>query len=205
MRNTRTWILVIVVAVLIAAGLWKDGLAQSGGAKPPTTLRAAVCDALHVFDNYRRVKDLDVELQKKREEIQTEEQQRIKAIEDLQKELGLLAETSEEYEKQLRKMLLLQNELEVWKKTEEALLLRWRFRLTRQMFEELLQAVEHVAKERGYHLVLFKESATFQSRNTTELVQEMFGRRKVLYSDASLDITEAVLSQLNLRYRRAGS
>lgn len=195
----------MVVVVLIAAALWRDGLAQSGEAKPPAALRVAVCDALHVFDNYRRVKDLDVELQKKREGMDAEERRRLKAVEDLQKELALLAETSEEYERQLEKMLLLQNEYEVWKKTEEAMLLRWRFHLTRQMFDEIFQAVEHVAKAQGWHLVLFKESQTLQSRNSTELVQEMFGRRKVLYSDASLDVTEAVLSELNQRYRRAGS
>ena len=205
MRNARTGILVMIAAVLVAATLWKQGLAQSGETKPATTLRVAVCDALHVFDNYRRVKDLNVELQKKREGMDAEEQKRLKAIDDLEKELGLLAETSKEYETQLEKMLLLQNELEVWKKTEEALLLRWRFRLTRQMFEEILQAVEDVANKQGYHLVLFKESPTLQARNTTELVQEMFGRRKVLYNDAGLDITEAVLAQLNLRYRTAGS
>jgi Skp family chaperone for outer membrane proteins len=82
---------------------------------------------------------------------------------------------------------------------QDELAKRETFRYTKEVYQDVLDAVDKVAKERGYQLVLFKESANLTSRTYDELLEQI-ARRKVLYSDSSLEITDDVLKRLNRDY-----
>jgi len=205
MRKTRMVVLVAAAGLLAGAVLLKDVRGQTTEPKVPTVTRIAVCDVVKVVQNYRKIADLNADLEKRRAKLNAEGEQRGKMIDQLQAELDQIAENSKEYEKRLDEFLTKRAELRAWKEAQDALLLKWHFLATRQMFEEVLSAVDQVAKDQGIQLVLFKETEKFQSINSPELVQEMIGRRKVLYSDPSLDITEAIMSRMNINYHPAGS
>jgi Skp family chaperone for outer membrane proteins len=82
---------------------------------------------------------------------------------------------------------------------QDELAKRETYRCTKEVYLDVLDAVEKVAKERGFQLVLFKESPDQATRNYDELLEQV-SRRKVLYSDPSLDITNEVLKRLNRDY-----
>ena len=90
-------------------------------------------------------------------------------------------------------------ERNAWLAFQDDLAKREQYRHTKEMYQETLAAAEKVAKARGVQLVLFKESSDQAADNLEDLLQQM-SRRKVLYSDPSLDVTEDVLRQLNQDY-----
>ena len=67
------------------------------------------------------------------------------------------------------------------------------------MYEQILKTIGDVARENGYAIVLYKESASQPSKNTPELLQQI-ERRKVLHCDESVDLTALVLGRLNTSY-----
>lgn len=201
MKMARKHWLAAAGLVVAAAFVLGESFAQPARmAVPPTPAKVAVCDLVNVFKNYKKVEKLNTQLQEKERELKAEEDRRVKMVSDLSEEIKALAEGSPEYEKRAEEILRRRFELDGWKKTNETLLLKWHYNATRQMFEEIQAVVKQVATERGYDLVLFREADNYQAANTNELLEEVVARRKVLYSNPSLDITQDVLALVNQRY-----
>ena len=72
--------------------------------------------------------------------------------------------------------------------------------LTEAMYREILDVIQTVAKEQGDTLVLYRDDIDLKSDSITELLSKIT-RRKVLYSDPGMDITDLVLARLNERYK----
>ncbi len=194
---------VVIVAGLCLAAWIGTSLAQEG--RPAATpVKAAVCDVVAVFKNYQRAKDLTDKLKERLDGIKAESDKRGKAIDKLKMTLEQLMVGTKEYEDRLSEMTKLSIEREAWLTYQDTLAKQENFRLTKEMYQEILQAVGKIAKQRGYDLVLFKEADDQPSRTLDELLQQM-ARRKVLYSDGGLDITEDVLVQLNSDYKAKGT
>jgi len=190
--------LVLLSATLMgAAMLLNQSFAQEKPAPGPT--RTAVCDVVAVFKSYDRAKDLTNKLKTRLDEIKAESDDRAKKIEKIKLTLDELKAGSKEYDAQLDKMTQLTIERDAWLTFQDELAKRENLRFTKDMYQEVLAASEKVAKERGFQLVLFREASDQPVRTLDELLQQM-ARRKVLYSDPSLDITESVLRQLNQDY-----
>jgi Skp family chaperone for outer membrane proteins len=71
----------------------------------------------------------------------------------------------------------------------------------RTMYQNILDTVAEVARDEGYTLVVVRDSRDTSADNIQDLVSKM-QNRKVLYNDDGIDITETVLSDLNLAYQR---
>jgi Skp family chaperone for outer membrane proteins len=194
------WILLTALGTLIAAVALTPTLAQEklapAAAAPAKT---AVCDLFIILKNYDRGNDLKKELKDRMDKITAEGDKRGKEITKIQDTLEELKPGSKEYDAQLNKMTQLTIDRQAFLNYQDELAKRETFRYTKDVYQDVLDAVEKVAKERGYQLVLFKESPNLTSRNYDELLEQM-ARRKVLYSDASLDITDDVLKRLNRDY-----
>lgn len=188
------WIVLVLAVAVIGAFVINHGVAQEKPAPPAA--KVAVCDVLQVFRNYQRAKDLTEGLKTRVETVKAESDSRGKAIDKLQDEMDRLKIDSKEYNDRLNEKTRLTIERQAYLATQDELAKRENFRLTKDMYTDVLAAVEKVAKARGYDVVLFKESPDLQSQNLEELLQQM-ARRKVLYSEPSLDITEEVLLRLN--------
>ncbi len=95
-------------------------------------------------------------------------------------------------------------EFEAWGQAQQAILVQWHYRMTREMFEEIMAATSHVARDRGYDLVIAREARDLTASNTPELLDEIVARRKVVYFNPDMDITQAVIERVN-RTRQTGS
>jgi Skp family chaperone for outer membrane proteins len=69
-------------------------------------------------------------------------------------------------------------------------------RWTEQLYKEILEAVEQVAKTKGLDVVLAKEELDFPTESQTELMLAI-RTHKLLYSADGLDITQDVVKLLN--------
>ena len=197
----NTWRISVVAALALVAGaLAYNVSAQTGPAGAPPATRVAVCDIVQVFNNYQRAKDLTNDLNKKREEVKAEDEKRQKAIEALQMEVEQLKIGSSEYEKRQSELQQKVIERKTWREFQDAQALREHTRLTRDMYEEMVGMVSAVAREEGYHLVLYTEHGDIPAENTQETLRQI-ERRKVLYSDPSIDLSEKVLMRLNGAYK----
>jgi Skp family chaperone for outer membrane proteins len=205
MKNTRL-ILVAAGALSAGAALLTTSLAQTGTDKPAAaapvgvSVRVAACDLVEVFNNYARAKDMANVRDEKLKGISAERERRQKDIDAIRIRLEGLKKDSPQYEKDINDMQEKTIGLSSWMQFQEALILREHYRLTKEMYGEILRMVEKVGKERGVQLVLDRQRQDVEAENTSDLLRQM-ERRKVLYCDESLDLTETVLLRINEAYR----
>ena len=192
----------IVLIALLACGtvLLTGSFAQRAGAPKAVGTRIAVCDLVDVFNNYQRAKDLTAKVNERREAIKAESKKRRKTVEALQMELEGLKKGSKKYEQTLNEVQRLSIEYKAYLEYQDALAAREHHNLTKEMYLEIRQMIAHVAKERGFHVVLQRESEKLDAPTTNELLRQIYGR-KVLYAADNVDLTEAVLLRLNQSYR----
>ena len=197
MKTSRVYLLVIATLV---GGALLLGRSFAQSAAPGSEARVAVCDVVKVFNSYDRAEDLTAQLNERRNGIKAEAERRSKAIQAIQMEMEGLVTGSTEYEQRFNDIQRLTIDRAAWLKFEEARALRDHHRLTREMYEEIVEVIGKTARQRGVDIVLYRMSAGLQSENTPQLLQEI-ERRKVLYAADRVDLTDAIMKRLNDSYR----
>ncbi len=192
-------LLPVAAAILAAFLLLEDSSAQPKGARAPST-SVAVCDMMDLLDNYERAKDLIAGLKKERERIQREGEGKRTKIQEMNQQLDGLKAGSPAYRKLLARMEQDRFYLEAWMKMQGGRGMREHHRLTKILYADIKAAVGKVAKARGIHIVLSFDHRDTPTKTSVQLAQ-LIESRKVIWRDASIDITEAVLAQLNKNYK----
>jgi Skp family chaperone for outer membrane proteins len=201
MNRRRMLVLVVLasVAVVLAMG---DLLAQSkpGAAQVvPAITRVAVCDMVKIYSNYQKAKDLRVKVEEGRRNFKSEDELRGKKIESLNAELKELKVGSKEYDARVSELAKLTIERETLQKFEDNRNVREYYRMSEDIYSELQKAAADVAKENGVQLVLNSDD-TSPSDDKPDLFARM-ERKKVLYSDPAMDITDAIVARMNQQYK----
>ena len=196
MRASRIYTLVVVVLVG-GAIVATNSLAQP--ARRPAS-PVAVCDIVDVFNNYQRAKDETAKLNERRQQIRAEMQKREKALDALKTECDSYKKGSKKYQEMSDQIVWQALQNETWLRYQDRLALSNHHDLTKEMYQEIKAVIAVVAKQRGVLVVLQREPETLETKNTAELLRQIYGR-KVLYSAEELDITETVLRSLNQEYK----
>ncbi len=199
MRKVRITLLLVAVAMVVTTVVLGELWASPTTSASRVSTRVAACDIVRVFREYKRANDLNTELRAKELNLTTQEEKKQVEIKSLQREVAELNPNSEEYQNRFEEFLRKAHELEAWKKAQTSRLFAWHYRLTEEMFKEVLDAVEAIANREDYQLVLFKEPTELRAKDSTQLLQMML-QRKVLYVNPHLDITDKVLGRLNGNY-----
>ena len=197
MRRSGIFLLAAASVACVAVFLTAVSAQAPLAAGPRGTV--AVCDVVTVFNNYQQAKDLSAEFQERAKKLAAADEQKLRAIQEVEKVLDALKPGSKSYEEQLQKWEKLSVERATWRRLREQVNLREHRRLTEEMYTEILAMIETVAKERRYDLVLHRENVELASQTTTELLNKI-AQRKCLYAAKSIDITDAVLKRVNSRY-----
>ena len=198
MKKPRIYLLVIA-CFLACALVFSSSSAQNAPAAGSSTA-VAVCDVVQVFDNYARAKQLGSEFAERGKRLQAEDQQRVKAIENLSNELEGLMAGSKEHDQRLNEVQRLTISRKVWMQFQTELAQRDRMRLTKGMYNEIIAMVAKVAKQRGVEIVLYRKNEEQSAENMAQMLQQM-ELRKVIYASNNVDITDSVLLGLNAAYR----
>ncbi len=201
MKN-RSLILAFVLAGAAAGLVVPFATAQNKPATASAPTKVAVCDMELVFKNYDKANDIKADLDQKAQNIKSEADARTKALDKITQQLESLKSGSGEYEAKVLELTRLSVERDSWLAVQQQLTTRERHRRAKEMYKDISDTIAKVAKERGYDLVLYIEPAQQETRTLEEMLQ-VIARRKVLYNDPSLDITDLVLPRLNEQYKAA--
>ena len=156
-----------------------------------------IVDEQEIFKKYAKATDLQAEIRKSEESAQASVNERIKAVEQLQAELQgidkraqdpMLSENGKKAvgaEFQQKNATFQQRRAELQNFVNEARnTIQQRVgELNKQIIADARAQAEKVAKAKGLNLII--------------------GKAPVLFSDASLDVTEDVLKELNAAYKAA--
>ena len=189
--------------MVVGLSLLATALGQAGPkpeSAPAAATRIAVCGVGTLFEHCRQSGDLNAELQDRRMAIQTEDDKRAKAAENVRMELQGLKPGSSEYESRLDELEKMQIEHKSWRESQMLRLERWHLRKTKEVYEKIIDAVARVAKDRGIQIVLDMERQELVGDDLGSIFAQVSGR-KVLYSEPSVDLTGAVMARLNEEYR----
>lgn len=193
--------LLTTAAVLVGMLVLTSALAQPAAAPTaPVVARLGTCDIVELFTNYQRAKDLTTQLNERRQAITVERDKRTKAINALQAELENYKKSSPKYEQTVDEIQRLGIEAKAYLEYQDALALREHRNLTKEMYAEIKATIAKVAKQRGLNVILQREGDTLDTDNPSEMLRQIY-MRKVLFTEDNLDITEPVLTALNLAYR----
>ena len=193
--------IILVLVVAAAAGLVIATHLDAQARAPVPAGPIAVCNVPEIINNYQKAKDFNTKLTKEVGEMKKEDDKLAEAIAKLTKELKVLASGSEQYEQRFTERQRLQIDRDAWVKFKQAQVVRRRQKLTREMYDEVQEAVGSVAKRRGFKIVLYQQRGKLRATTTTEMLAEI-SQRKVVYSDETIDITASVLTSLNAAYQR---
>lgn len=198
MKKPRIYLLVIGCFLASVVVLSSTSAQNAPAVGSSTTV--AVCDVVQVFDNYARAKQLGSEFAERGKRLQAEDDQRVKAIENLSNELEGLMAGSREHDQRLNEVRRLTISRKVWMQFQTELAQRDRMRLTKGMYNEIIAMVAKIAKQRGVEIVLYRKNEEQSAENMAQMLQQM-ELRKVIYASNNVDITDSVLLGLNAAYR----
>ncbi len=197
MKTSKIYTLALAAVVALAILLGNSFAASTASTAGPT--RVALCDVVHVFNNYARADDLTNRLNEKRKALQLEGTSKLRAVEQMQMELEGLVEGSPQFESRLADVQKLEIERQAWGQIKEAAILREHHRLTKEMYNQILAKVAQVAKARNIDLVMYQVRGELLGANTQQLLQEI-AQRRILFASEGMDLTDIVLTSLNDDY-----
>lgn len=195
------WALVTVVAVL-ALGVWRAGANNNAMApQPPVIALVNLESVVNKLDEVdARKADLD--------RFATERQQKItelqKKFEELRTTLQILPKDSPEAKQAVEDLLRLQMTAEFENKLSGELLDQKKGEIQAELFEKTRDAVDRIARQRGYNLVLSHDGDIEILRGQEIQVQRQLANRRILFADQSLDISAEVLQMMNNEWRALG-
>ena len=202
----KTGVKLACLLAFLAAGLGFWSYARSVTAQDisPGT-RIAVCNIHKAYSAYKKVVDLKAKLSAERDRIQADVNDANRQLKNMQDELaasGFLP-GSPEFEQKRREILTKSIEVKNSSEVSQNELRRQDMRITDSCYQDVYKAVEKVATPKGILLVLVREDLSQPSRNYEDLIPKVYYRRHVIFADASIDVTEEVIEQLNADYQLA--
>ncbi len=161
----------IVLGAVIAFSFIAPGFAEG--------LKIGYVDTIEVFNEYQRTKDQDAQLEKKKEQAQSNLEAKEKEIQKIQSRLEVLKEGEQEKEREK-----LQEEMQEYREIRQKEftdIKKERDEMMKDIINDIDQTVKDYAKENKYDLIINGNS--------------------VLYGRQDKDLTATILKIINKKYR----
>lgn len=191
MQTARPLILVAAVVLLVV------GLAGAGATLQGQPTAVAVVNMERVFDSLREKTEIEAQMRARAERLNREQEQRHRNIQQLRQDLEVLAPGSEAYTQKEAEMREAVMAFRLWTELEHQQLEIDRGLHLEGLYRRTLEGIRETASERGYDLVLYKESPLQLQGGDPAEVQQQIALRKVLYANDSIDITDDVVQRMN--------
>lgn len=173
------------------------------GAGADGTIKIATADLKKIFTEMAETKDIKSKFQADGSAHDTAKAQKQAEIDAMKKDLSILKADSPAAMAKSQDILQKSIEFNVWDQmTTRDIDRRQKQELTR-VYGEIQAAIDQVAKDKGYNLVLADIRPELPDIDQTDYVHldAAISQRTVLYNDRSADISEAVLAQLDKKYK----
>ena len=194
--TTRTWRRLRNTAIVVGV----ISLAAAAGRLAPSPSTVGVVDLGTVFNGLDAWTVLQDEKVARAEVAQADAATRRRAIEELQADLDDYPRSSDRHASALRDLQLAAIEYEASRQLAERRLLQFETRNIRELYESIRAGAATYAKANGYDLVLVDDGVDPIPEDSADPIA-MISSRRVLYAGDSLDLTIALISDMNARYR----
>lgn len=193
-----------IVAVGVAAWIVATQAKSAQTANSTSgTMRIGVVDLVRVFNEFDQTKALNAELEKYKVQISDEKAKREERLDVEKNTLQGFSPDSAEYVQRLKAFKKTMIEHKAWlAATREDIGDEHRAWIERT-YTAVTAGIAAVAKQRGIDVVLTREELDTNVAETEALLKQILNR-KVVYFDSNLDVTEAVLVNLNETFAREG-
>ena len=189
---------VLTVGLLLVQGNVTD--AQQGGLD---VNNVAVVDMTRVFNDCRQTQALNEYLETQAKDFRVKHDGMKDKLDQKQAELEAFAPGSKEYTDRFKQWMKMQVDLNTEIRLQQRATLRDRTHWTRTTYQQIVDAVETIAKQKGLLLVLYRDQMDLGTDDLQELERRLRGR-KVIYAAGGLDITGEVVSTLDSAFEAGG-
>lgn len=191
----QAWMLVVILAVVVALFGYQKGLAQAAqnAMMPP---KVGVVDVTTILENSQKHKNWQLAMREKEEKMRGEFQRMRKELEGLELNIKALKPGSADYVKLMEEYMtnkaLLESKNSFYEDRVTMEMQQW----TEGLYLEFLKVVDQVAAQKGLDLVLAKEKVDLPAPSLRDFMLTV-KTSKILYCRPNLDITEDVLKALD--------
>ncbi len=183
----------------LAVLLLVQGLRAQGDGTTPSG-KVACIDVVKIFNEYQRQKDLSDEMKNLQSKLEEENKSRRQKIDEFEAALGKIDPNDPTYVARMRELLQMQIEYKNWVDLKQADMTREIALWSCRIYKEIIKLTEEVAKSQSYDLVFYRDEFECAANNPDQIREQIRGR-KLLYANASVDISQTVLDALNSAYR----
>ena|GEM_PF-1063589 len=166
-------------------------------------VNVAVVDLAFTFEKYAMTKDLEAMFDERRRAAAAEAERKRASVEAKRKNLLALKPESAEFTQLEQEITRMEIEYEVWAAHQEQALKRDHKRWLMRIYKDVKDAVAQIALSSKIDLVLTYDQLTEDAPDSIALRQQIL-LQKIIYFDDRIDLTQAVLSQVNAKYEADG-
>jgi Skp family chaperone for outer membrane proteins len=159
-------------------------------------IRIGVVSVRRVFRDSKRVAAYTQEAISERQQIEAKLEKLDKETQAEEAGLRTLVRGSTDYVAQLKEILQKQAEMRTEQEFYKQKMGAAEQRMTEQLYMDILQGTEQVAREQGLTLVFEKSEPEFPASSPSQLELTM-GTYKLLYSEGCVDITDDVTAKVD--------
>ncbi|MDX1563973.1 MAG: OmpH family outer membrane protein [Phycisphaeraceae bacterium] len=193
--------LLIALPVLVGLSVW----AQPKEPTPSAGPRIAVVNIQKIFEGLDEHEDIETEIKGLGEQIKKALADKEKQIKDLEKALqvGVHKRGSDQHIRATDELALKRLELETIRKYGQIKTSRQTTRRLVELYQTTLKAIDKIAAEKGYDLVLHQLDRSNIKGSTPRQISDRLDLHQVLYASARIDLTEYIKNVLNNQYNNA--
>jgi Skp family chaperone for outer membrane proteins len=199
MKLLSKWLLVPAVTLGLAVS------AAAAAAEEAGTVRLATANPSKILSQMQETKDRNTALESERQNLATQEQAKVKEIQDLKKQLEFIKKGTSEYKKATGDILQKSVELETWGKLKQADLTRRHKEGIKELVDKIDAAIAVIAAEKKIDLVIADFGVDFPEdldTLTPEQLHALIRQKNVLFAAKGVDISADVVTRLDAAYKK---
>jgi len=161
----------------------------------------ATVSFLRIFNEAAQIQDLNAQIRQREQAFEAEAKQRQERIKTLQTALAAFKVGTADYESRRKELVNKNIEANTWFQVTEAEIEEMKHDWTKLIYEQSLDVIDKIAKERGYDAVLQHKELPSATERTVQGIRRIIQERDVVYQADAHNITDEVIRRLNMAYR----
>jgi Skp family chaperone for outer membrane proteins len=199
-RDRWPWIL----GSLITIGFLAHGQSSAQQKAEIRSTRIAVLDIVKVFNEYEQTKELNSKFEEARQVVQIELQKKQENIQNLGKQLQAYDSSHPDYKTIRDQVLRAQVDGQVYAEVKKQDLQEKHKEWLEKTYHNIADHVTKLATSQGIDIVITYEELDASEATDSNALRQQIVRRKVIYANPMLDLTDTVLQALNSEFRLKG-
>jgi len=179
-------------------------LAVACCAVPASAQKIATANATKIFQEIQEKKDLTAKMENERKTIEAQDLEKKQKMKDLQAAREAIKSDAPGYEKANQDLFQYAIEYQTWAQITQANVQRNQKLQMVNLFNKITSSVAEVATQKGVDLVIAERRPELPDnldQFNVEQVRALINTRNILFSSASVDISNDVINSMDAKYK----